>query len=132
MRGSYCLLIKCSKPRRIRIGKLGPIWFKKGFYLYVGSALNGIERRVSRHLGNRKKNYWHIDYFLSSSYVNVERVYCFRSDKKIECGIAERIRRIAPPVKNFGASDCKCESHLFFISTEADRAREKLSLYLFD
>ena len=115
MKGSYCLLINCKKSQLIKVGRLGTIKFKKGFYLYIGSALNGIERRVSRHLGKRKRNFWHIDYFLSNCYVSIYSLYCINSDKKIECDIAGIIKKIAIPVKGFGSSDCKCESHLFFV-----------------
>jgi len=78
--------------------------------------MGGIEKRVSRHLGKRKKNFWHIDYFLSSSYVSIDCVYCIKSSKKIECDIAMKMKAIGSTVSGFGSSDCKCESHLFFIN----------------
>ncbi len=115
MKGSYCLLIKCKKSQYIKIGKLGTLNFKEGFYLYVGSALGGIENRVSRHLGKRRKKFWHIDYFLSNSYVDIDCIYCLNSNRKIECDVAKKMGIIAAPIKGFGSSDCKCESHLFFI-----------------
>jgi len=115
MKGVYCLLISCRKPQSIRIGKLGVINFRKGFYLYVGSALNGIEGRVSRHLRSKKRKFWHIDYFLSNKYVNVDYVYCIETEKKIECDIAKKVRTTAKPVMRFGSSDCRCGSHLFFV-----------------
>lgn len=120
MKGVYCLLINCRKSQSIRIGKFGIIDFTKGFYLYIGSALNGIEKRVSRHLGRKKNNFWHIDYFLSNRYVNIDCVYCLESNKKMECNIAEKAGTIAKPVMGFGSSDCKCKSHLFFV---CDRKR---------
>ena len=115
MKGTYCLLIKCRRSQSIQIGKLGVIDFVKGFYLYVGSALNGIQRRVSRHLKKEKSKFWHIDYFLSKRYVNIDQVYCLESDEKIECHIAEKVGAIAEPVLGFGSSDCRCRSHLFFV-----------------
>jgi Uri superfamily endonuclease len=117
MKGVYCLLINCSKSQKLRIGRLGVIDFTKGFYLYIGSALNGIEKRVSRHLRKRKNKFWHIDYFLSSRYVYIDHVYCLESNKKIECDIAEKVEAIAEPVSGFGSSDCKCRSHLFLLVT---------------
>jgi Uri superfamily endonuclease len=120
MKGIYCLLINCRRPQSIQIGRLGIIYFNRGFYLYIGSALNGIGRRVSRHLRVKKNNFWHIDYLLSNRYVNVEQVYCLESDKKIECQIAEKVGRASEPVGGFGSSDCRCRSHLFFLG---DRKR---------
>jgi len=49
MDGVYVLLIWVKK-RKIRIGKLGPLEFARGFYFYVGRALNGLEKRIKRHL----------------------------------------------------------------------------------
>ena len=115
MKGVYCLLINCRKTQSIRIGRLGVIHFPKGFYLYIGSALNGIEKRVSRHLKKRKNKFWHIDYFLSSRNVNIDYVYSLESNKKMECNIAEKVGTIAKALAGFGSSDCKCRSHLFFV-----------------
>ena len=115
MKGVYCLLINCRKTQSIRIGRLGVIHFPKGFYLYIGSALNGIEKRVSRHLKKRKNKFWHIDYFLSSRNVNIDYVYSLESDKKMECNIAEKVGTVAKSLMGFGSSDCKCRSHLFFV-----------------
>lgn len=51
MKGSYCLIINIKKDTEIKIGKkLGFINFKKGCYVYVGSAMNCLEYRVKRHL----------------------------------------------------------------------------------
>ena len=115
MKGVYCLLINCRKTQSIRIGRLGVIHFPKGFYLYIGSALNGIEKRVSRHLKKRKNKFWHIDYFLSSRNVNIDYVYSLESNKKMECNIAEKVGTVAKSLMGFGSSDCKCRSHLFFV-----------------
>ncbi len=56
MKGTYILSIKLNKSQYIPIGKLGPLYFAKGFYTYVGSVLNGIEVRVNRHFSRNKKN----------------------------------------------------------------------------
>lgn len=114
MNGAYCLLINCRKTQSIDIGRLGAIEFAKGFYIYVGSALNGIEKRISRHLRKEKRRFWHIDYFLSNRYVNVDSIYCLKSNKKMECNIAVKVNSIAKSINGFGSSDCKCRSHLFF------------------
>jgi len=118
VKGVYCLLINCRKQQSIRIGNLGIINFRKGFYLYVGSAQNSIEGRVSRHLRSKKRKFWHIDYFLSNKYVNIDHVYCIAAKKKMECNIAKKVRAAAQPVMKFGSSDCRCGSHLFFVNNQ--------------
>jgi Uri superfamily endonuclease len=118
IKGTYCLLINCGRPQSIQIGKLGVIDFTRGFYLYIGSALSGIGRRVSRHLRNEKNKFWHIDYFLMSRHVNIEQIFCIESDKKIECRIAKKVGTIAESVEGFGSSDCRCRSHLFFLGDQ--------------
>jgi Uri superfamily endonuclease len=69
MKGSYILLLKLNKPRQIFVGNLGISCFTEGSYAYVGSALNGLEARVSRHSRLNKKHHWHIDYLLDWSYI---------------------------------------------------------------
>lgn len=115
MKGSYVLLIENKKDSKIIIGSLGSIFFKKGLYAYVGSAMNGLETRVARHLRKNKKIFWHIDYFLRSKNVKILDVYYKESPIKEECEIAKKISKCGTPVKGFGCSDCKCGSHLFRI-----------------
>ena len=49
MNGVYCLLIKVDKDTEMKVGALGNLKLENGQYIYVGSAQNGIERRVGRH-----------------------------------------------------------------------------------
>ncbi|MCK4902633.1 MAG: GIY-YIG nuclease family protein, partial [Thermoplasmatales archaeon] len=83
MKGSYILLIELENDSKIQIGKLGDILFKKGFYVYIGSALNGLEQRINRHLRADKKLHWHIDYLLKSA--KVDSVYYKENDQREEC-----------------------------------------------
>ena len=64
MKGTYILILRLPKKYKIQIGKLGIFQFETGFYTYVGSALNGLEARIQRHMRNKpyKKLFWHIDY----------------------------------------------------------------------
>ena len=122
MKGTYVLLIKNSASREVKVGKLGSIAFKNGFYAYVGSALAGLEQRVGRHLravGENKKLHWHIDYFLASPGVEVKEVVFAETalgKRRRECEIAANLLECEGLdfVKNFGCSDCSCRSHLFF------------------
>ncbi|TAN39270.1 MAG: GIY-YIG nuclease family protein, partial [Candidatus Methanoperedens sp.] len=74
MKGVYILNLKIDKDIVIRVGKLGNIRFKKGYYAYIGSALGtGGFKRVTRHFniasGKNMTRKWHIDYLLPHSEV---------------------------------------------------------------
>ena len=115
MKGSYCLIISLKKDTRIKIGKkLGIISFKKGYYVYIGSAMNSLESRVKRHLSDNKKKHWHIDYLLLNKNTEIEKVYTKESDEKLECKIANKIIENENSIANFGCSDCNCHSHLIY------------------
>jgi len=113
MKGTYVLIIRLGKNTEIRIGALGNVKFTKGFYAYVGSGMNSLEKRIERHMKKRgKKKFWHIDYFLSTA--NALGAISWESDSKDECGAAGSLSGNFEPVRGFGSSDCGCESHLFF------------------
>jgi len=117
MKGAYCLLINIKKPTKIKIGSLGKTKFDQGKYVYIGSALNNLEKRIARHLRKNKKKFWHIDYLLASKNANVEKVAYKESKRKEECETAKKIAEYSIAIKNFGCSDCKCKSHLFKVKS---------------
>lgn len=112
MKGSYILLIKLKENKTIQIGKLDKMHFKKGFYVYVGSALNGLEQRINRHLRKTKKKHWHIDYLLD--FVEIVDVFYKENETKEECKIAKMLDKQLSSIPGFGCSDCRCRSHLFY------------------
>jgi Uri superfamily endonuclease len=57
LKGTYCLIIQLRDDTIIEVGKKGSINFKKGYYVYVGSALNSLETRLKRHLSSKKKTF---------------------------------------------------------------------------
>ncbi len=120
--GSYILVIEVAKPLDAKIGALGKIAFDKGYYAYVGSALNGITARILRHIktnaGKTAKFRWHIDYLLPSKHVFLRKIHCFNSKQRLECRIARIISENAEPVPGFGCSDCGCKSHLYRIKSK--------------
>ncbi len=111
-KGSYVLLMELRRPQEMTIGKLGPIRFRKGFYYYVGSAMNGLDARVDRHRRNEKRMHWHIDYLLREA--EIKDVLRIESRKRLECIIAGRLSEKLDSVRGFGCSDCGCRSHLFY------------------
>jgi len=114
MKGSYLLLIKLNEERNIKYGIRKNNLFKKGHYVYVGSALNNLEKRIQRHLRSNKKKHWNIDFFLE--YGKIINIYYKENDYREECYIAGLLKDIFLPISNFGSSDCKCKTHLFYIS----------------
>ncbi|MCX6662111.1 MAG: GIY-YIG nuclease family protein [Euryarchaeota archaeon] len=115
MKGGYLLVMELQKDTSIMVGRLGLVDFQKGCYVYVGSALNGLERRIQRHLRKQKKMHWHIDYLLP--FTEVVDVFYKESTRRQECRIAGVFERNFTGVPGFGCSDCSCESHLFYGSS---------------
>ena len=110
--GSYLVLLKVHERKTISIGKLGPISFEAGHYIYIGSAMKGLSKRIERHRRLRKRLFWHIDYLRGVAEFHV--ALPVRSSDNLECEIAKKIRAFAEwEVPGFGASDCACSSHLF-------------------
>jgi len=108
---TYLLQIYLKKQKHIKIGKLGTFRFKKGNYVYVGSAKTNMTKRIARHLRKKKKKFWHIDYLLQ--YAEVQQVWTSNLPEK---RIAELVsEKMTAPILGFGSSDVKSKSHLFFI-----------------
>ena len=116
VRGSYILLIELPEAQKISIGRLKSIYFARGHYAYVGSAMGGIKGRLGRHLGENKKRYWHIDYLLDKASID-EAIVC-ETGERAECEIAHALGAQFDCIPNFGSSDCKCQRHLLFSAEE--------------
>jgi Uri superfamily endonuclease len=112
LKGAYALLINLDKDEEIKVGSLGTIHFPAGFYLYIGSAMNGIEGRVKRHLRKSKKIHWHIDYLLKNA--RITKTFYRAGSKGLECSLARQIGNRFLAIPRFGSSDCSCSGHLFF------------------
>lgn len=113
-------MIYLPKDTSIVIGKKGEFKFPKGYYVYTGSAKNGLKARVERHLRKEKKHFWHIDYLLD--FASIRKVCLFSNDKFGECPLnlkmLERLKaKIIMP--RFGLSDCRCPAYLFFLSKKS-------------
>ena len=116
-RGAYILTFDIDSDSWINVGGLGEVFFQRGSYMYVGSAMNGLSARISRHVKRRKNKRWHIDYLLdiASNIVSVPIV----SATNIEFNIAKLVSdSYVPYAKGFGASDSPMDTHLFL--TEPD------------
>ncbi|MFX1378305.1 MAG: DUF123 domain-containing protein [Promethearchaeota archaeon] len=124
MKGSYILVVFVENDIRLIVGALGEIVFRKGFYLYVGSAMgnygsSALLNRVKRHLSSRKNKsiHWHIDYLLAENHSMITKIYLIPSIEQLECIIAQGLSEICDDlIRNFGSSDCMCISHLFYFN----------------
>ncbi len=120
MKGTYCLVLELRDDAQIRVGALGARRFPAGVYVYVGSALSGIEQRVARHARKAKKKRWHIDYLLARADLHAT-IAIPSQTKDTECAAVralmstEGARAVAP---RFGSSDCGCDSHLIRFGAE--------------
>jgi Uri superfamily endonuclease len=127
--GTYALVMVLESALRLQIGRLGTYDLPRGHYIYVGSALGGLDGRLRRHLRAEKRLRWHIDYLLQSATL-VEIWYAFGRDR-LECTwnkLVSNLEGAMCPVPGFGASDCCCPSHLTHFCTLPlfDLFREKV------
>jgi len=107
---SYILVIRVLEDFRTAVGSLGEVNFKKGHYMYVGSARAGISR-ICRHFRKKKKLRWHIDYLTVSRFAKPVCAYLFDNE---ECYLSKMLSKKYTGVRGFGCSDCKCYTHLYY------------------
>lgn len=113
-KGNYLLLLFIEKEEKIQVGKLGNFVFQKGWYCYVGSAMNNLEARIARHLKKEKKLRWHIDYL--RTHAGEVEVISLETSVNQECQLNKLVafKADVTPIRKFGSSDCGCFSHLHF------------------
>jgi sugar fermentation stimulation protein A len=111
LRTTYILITYLPQKRTIKVGRLGRIHFEAGLYFYVGSGGRSPGKRLARHASKRKRKFWHIDYLTVNS--SVIGALVFEHETSLECELAGALAGAFAPVPGFGASDCKCRSHLF-------------------
>ncbi|NLX48882.1 MAG: DUF123 domain-containing protein [Methanospirillum sp.] len=114
--GIYCLVF-ANPPAVLVVGRLGPVAFRPGYHLYVGSALGpGGLSRVRRHLRLSSERdrapRWHVDRLLLDPRFRLEAVVAAVTSERLECALAGAIAGDRVPC--FGASDCRCGSHLLY------------------
>lgn len=115
MNGVYCIVMWLGKGQNIKVGKNLRGFFPRGYYCYVGSAMNNLEKRIERHKSKTKKKRWHVDYLTErASFVGAHKIETAR--KGGECELARKVRQLGGNIiiRGFGSSDCGCETHLFY------------------
>ena len=119
-----------KKSEKLDIGHLHNMHkYRKGYYVYIGSAMNSLVPRLNRHLSDEKKMHWHIDYLLKSPDCHIRDILFNISDKKIECDLAESISKDGEEIPGFGCSDCSCSSHLIYFKRKRDALASTRNAY---
>lgn len=118
--GSYALILSCCKESKIKVGRLGRMRLQRGFYMYVGSALGsgGLHARIAHHQGRSVQPHWHIDYL--RRHTGLDQIWWQYGAVRREHEWARAIGALPSasiPLAHFGASDCYCESHLYFFAS---------------
>ena len=117
--GTYALILQLSAGRLVQVGKLGAFHFPAGYFIYVGSAFGpgGLAGRLGRHIAPVKPGsrlHWHVDYL--RCWASIVEIWIAEHTEPREHDWAVTVGRLpgsAIPAPRFGASDCRCRSHLF-------------------
>ena len=119
-----------KKSEKLDIGHLHNMHkYRKGYYVYIGSAMNSLVARINRHLSDDKKLHWHIDYLLENKSSEIRDIIFNISDKRIECDLASTIALNGEEVPKFGCSDCNCSSHLIYFKRKRDAMNSVKNAY---
>jgi Uri superfamily endonuclease len=115
--GTYALVFKSERNKRLVIGKLGILKLQPGYYVYVGSAFGpgGLKARIGHHRNTFSSPHWHIDYlnkYLSPTEVWYTYDATHREDRWSQ--VLANARGASIPLAGFGSSDCRSISHLYF------------------
>lgn len=119
--GCYILILKLEEDTEILTGGLGKVYFRKGYYVYAGSAKKALTKRIERHARKRKKLFWHIDYLREKT--SFYKCLPIRTGEDVECTLAADLKKVSNwSVPGFGCSDCSCGSHLFGMDSDPLRS----------
>lgn len=121
--GTYLLVMQADREYEVSIGRLGHMHFAPGHYLYVGSAFGpgGLKARITHHQKIAQHPHWHVDYLRAA--LPLVAIWYSHDNHKRECQwatILQHMNDMNIPMKGFGASDCRCASHLFHCSELPD------------
>ena len=118
MKGSYFLVIRLRGDKTVKT-RAREFSLRKGYYVYVGSAMNSLEKRVERHFAREKKLHWHIDYLLKEA--ELLRAYLIPSEERLEERLSLGVSRFGEPVDGFGAGDVKVSTNLYRFDDKPDK-----------
>ncbi|MGE0826767.1 MAG: DUF123 domain-containing protein [Candidatus Binatia bacterium] len=112
-------MLVCAVERVLRIGQLGHLQVFPGFYVYVGSAFGpgGVRARVKHHCQLVTRPHWHIDY--AREVMHLQEIWWTHEPVRQEHQWATVLKKMPGAISSlseFGASDCACESHLYYFA----------------
>ena len=115
------MVIFLRRSETLRVGSLGVVTLRRGYFIYTGSAAGKLRSRLRRHLAREKKLRWHIDFLLASPHAVIKNIVLYPARADAECRQNQRIKNLPGallPVPRFGASDCRagCGSHLVYFA----------------
>ena len=115
-KGIYCLVFE-NPSCTVRVGALGEIAFRRGWHIYVGSALGSgglarLERHIALSRDKDKRPKWHVDYLSVNPSFSLRSAVHAVTGERLECRLAAALGGENIPA--FGCSDCDCTSHLFY------------------
>jgi len=124
--GTYAVVLESTARAVVEVGQLGPIDLRRGSYVYVGSALGpgGLHARIGRHLDPGRPVHWHFDYLKHA--MRIVEIWYVADPMRREHSWARTLGDLSNatiPMPGFGASDCRCASHLFHFPTAPRLAR---------
>ena len=119
--GTYALILTPNGTKPLKIGKLGMLQVRAGYYIYVGSAFGpgGLKARIAHHIRISERPRWHIDYLRTATHLKeLWYSYDHRPREHQWADIISSVRGMTVPFPGFGSSDCKCKSHLYFLESK--------------
>lgn len=121
--GTYLLMLRLAASAEIRVGRLGRIQFRRGWYAYAGSAFGpgGLAGRLRHHLRPVQKPHWHIDYL--RAHAALKEVWMAEGPPNREHDWAHILARdpgAGKWLRGFGCSDCRCPAHLIYFKCRPD------------
>ncbi len=108
--GVYTLVLCLSRDAEI-ITKAKMFSLREGLYVYVGSAFNGLRRRILRYIRGPARKHWHIDYLLDKA-ILLALAYSVTSQRepRPETLLSRELSKMTDlfePVPGFGCSDVR-------------------------
>lgn len=118
--GTYVLILSLPFACTVAVGRLGPRRFEAGIFAYAGSALGpgGLAARLRHHLGSAAIPRWHIDFLRRRA--EIQEIWYSLSPHRHEHRFGSALSEMDGaeiPVPRFGATDCRCPSHLYYFRT---------------
>ena len=115
--GTYVLILCVTTEQVTPVGRLGIIPLTRGYLTYIGNAfaLGGVRARVLRHARVGRSRHWHIDYLNAAA--TITDIWFTHDPEHREhtwANIISGMGQAKVPLPGFGASDCSCNTHLFW------------------